>query len=1147
MPPQQQQAQRTLRDLIAKYRKLSDTERKTLSEANVVAQFIQPLLDALGWPTGDPARFKYELHTHGGRPDITLLPDAGGTLFVEAKRFGVVQELAEARKTLAGTITPGQLALPGMATDRTAEEQQAINYAFTNGGTWAILTNFEKLRLFNARRDWLVLSFERPEAYLDEFDLLWQIAYPSILDGDLERLSNQRHREDVDTEYLHFINGWRERLAQDIVAHPQRNPWAFNSDGVIRVGLLRTVVQRLLDRLVVVRFAEDHSVIPAGTLQQIYDLARNNPYTFPLYQSFQQLYRRFDEFHNSALFAPHTADQAVLSDRVLGGLVSKLYEARYRALSADIMGNTYEQYLGKTLVRVGGSVVTADNLETRKKQGSYYTPQVIVRYIVDNALGRFLYATANGRPDGERLPDETPKRASDIASLRLIDPACGSGSFLIYAYQLLADFYRREQRRIEREWSERINELSAEGLTPIELQMQTAGYKTELDRLKNYPRLILERHLYGVDLDPQAAEIATVNLIMRAMADQPRDQRRLPLILNQNVKVGNSLVGSLLNLGAEDERYGDEETGVAAATLAALRQLRLDLIGEGGDHDALLHQIEELARGANHALNAELTPFFDELPGGVRAQRPFHWGIEFPEVFFNEAGHHRGEAAGFDIVVGNPPWEIVKPDEKEFYSQFDPRIESKMTQRQVKVRVKELNAGDSSIETRWGRQKTRVEATANYFKSSNEFVRQGRGDTATHKLFTERGFDLLRRGGKLGFVIPGGIYYDLGTKQLRRMLLNEGHIEYLYNFSNERYFFPEVHHATRFSLLGAEKGVTSDGFFATFRFNPRVAVAPQELAEFLAESDNLFYIRRDVLEKFDPQNLVILHSAEDYQIADLLYAAGLPIGEESDKWNVNFAREFDMSGDAYLFNQGRMGLPLYEGKMIHQFDAYFEPPQYWVEEAAGAERLARKQSAGWHEHYRIAFRAVASSTNERTCISTVLPQDTFTGHSLWVGTTPSPDLMLYFITVFNSFCVDWIARFKVNTNVTLGIVKQLPLPRLIAGDPIFDAIVPRAARLTCTTTAFAELWQQVMGIDWSPEVAAVDPAERAMLRRELDALVAHLYGLSRDEFDHILRTFPLVFPSSPPNEEEGERLRERQLAVFEQMAGEFPFGTAAKQ
>ena len=909
MPPQQQQAQRTLRDLIAKYRKLSDAERKTLSEANVVAQFIQPLLNALGWPTGDPARFKYELHTHGGRPDITLFPDAGGTMFVEAKRFGVVQELAEARKTLAGTITPGQLALPGMATDRTAEEQQAINYAFTNGGTWAILTNFEKLRLFNARRDWLVLSFERPEAYLDEFDLLWQIAYPSILDGDLERLSNQRHREDVDTEYLNFINGWRERLAQDIVAHPQRNPWAFNSNGVIRVALLRTVVQRLLDRLVVVRFAEDHSVIPAGTLQQIYDLARNNPYTFPLYQSFQQLYRRFDEFHNSALFAPHAADRAVLSDPVLGGLVSKLYEARYRALSADIMGNTYEQYLGKTLVRVGGSVVTADNLETRKKQGSYYTPQVIVRYIVDNALGRFLYATANGRPDGERLPDETPKRAGDIRELRVIDPACGSGSFLIYAYQLLADFYRREQRRIEREREERMKALMAEGVTtPFDLALQTAPYTAELDRLKNYPRLILERHLYGVDLDPQAAEIATVNLIMRAMADQPRDQRRLPLILNQNVKVGNSLVGA----GAEDERYGDEETGVAAATLAALRQLRLDLIGEGGDHGALLARIDELARGANDALNARLAPFFDELPGGVRAQRPFHWGLEFPEVFFDEAGEHRGEAAGFDIVVGNPPWEIVKPDYREYFAQFDADIESKLTRKKAEARVKELVAADSTLERGWQRQKARIEATASYYKKSADFTRQGRGDTATHKLFTERGFDLLRHGGKLGFVIPSGIYTDLGTKPLREMLLNEGHIEYLYNFSNERFFFPHVDHRVKFTLLGTEKGDITDGFWATFRFDPRVAVRPDGLPEFLSNPDNLIYIRRESLERFSPDSLSIMEfqSQQDVDIVEKLYEAGALLGDETGAWEVKLNTELHMTNDRHLFNQAGIGYPV---------------------------------------------------------------------------------------------------------------------------------------------------------------------------------------------------------------------------------------------
>ncbi|MBI1258032.1 MAG: hypothetical protein GC204_11225 [Chloroflexi bacterium] len=172
--PSELQARRNLEALIADYERLSDDERRQMSEASVVRQFIDRLLDeVLGWPIRDPARYKYELHTQAGRPDLTLFPESAGTIFVEAKRFGIIKELEQARKTVAGTITPGQLALPGMAIDRTQEEQQSINYAFANGGTWAILTNFEHFRLFNARRDWLVLSFENPGAYLHDFDLLW--------------------------------------------------------------------------------------------------------------------------------------------------------------------------------------------------------------------------------------------------------------------------------------------------------------------------------------------------------------------------------------------------------------------------------------------------------------------------------------------------------------------------------------------------------------------------------------------------------------------------------------------------------------------------------------------------------------------------------------------------------------------------------------------------------------------------------------------------------------------------------------------------------------------------------------------------------------------------------------------------------------
>src|SRR5256885_4434 len=131
MPLTEQQARQHLQTLIAKFNALSADDRKQMSEASVVRQFIDILLrDVLGWPIEDPARYRYEQVTQVGRPDMMLTPAMGGTIFVEAKRFGVIKELEQARKTIKGIVTPGQLSLPGMAVDRTLEEQQAINYSF---------------------------------------------------------------------------------------------------------------------------------------------------------------------------------------------------------------------------------------------------------------------------------------------------------------------------------------------------------------------------------------------------------------------------------------------------------------------------------------------------------------------------------------------------------------------------------------------------------------------------------------------------------------------------------------------------------------------------------------------------------------------------------------------------------------------------------------------------------------------------------------------------------------------------------------------------------------------------------------------------------------------------------------------------------
>ena len=137
-------------------------------------------------------------------------------------------------------------------------------------------------------------------------------------------------------------------------------------------------------------------------------------------------------------------------------------------------------------------------------------------------------------------------------------------------------------------------------------------------------------------------------------------------------------------------------------------------------------------------------------------------------------------------------------------------------------------------------------------------MQQGRGDRATHKHFVERGYGLLEKEGRLSFVIPSGIYTDLGTKPLREMLLNEGRIDYLYNFSNERFFFPHVHHSFKFTLLGAQKGIDGDGFWATFRFNPRVAVKPENMPVFLSDPDNLIYVQLVSLSRFSPDSFSLM-------------------------------------------------------------------------------------------------------------------------------------------------------------------------------------------------------------------------------------------------------------------------------------------------
>ena len=253
----------------------------------------------------------------------------------------------------------------------------------------------------------------------------------------------------------------------------------------------------------------------------------------------------------------------------------------------------------------------------------------------------------------------------------------------------------------------------------------------------------------------------------------------------------------------------------------------------------------------------------------------------------------------------------------------------------------------------------------------------------------------------------------------------------------------------------------------------------------------------------------------DIRIAEML-SRFPPLGEHRDNaWNFHLFNEFHMTGDSALFKdspaKGR--LPLFEGKMIHQFTHTYSAPRYWVEERAGRKALlGREPDAGQtlgYESYRIAYRSIARNTDERTMIATVLPPHSFFGHSLNAST---PDLhgadLLFVSAILNSLVFDFALRQRVSANLTMFFIYQQPVPRITQSDSAYEPIVARAAKLVCSTPEFDAL-ATATGLKGSQE-GVTNPSERTRLRAELDGLIAHLYGLTEEEFAHVLATFPVV-------------------------------------
>lgn len=501
---------------------------EAFDEENTKINFINKFFIALGWDVtnelGVAPQFKdvefEDTVLVGGKPKA---PDycfrIGGTriFFVEAKKPSV--DIEHDRRYAF----------------------QLKRYTWSAHLPLGILTDFEELAIYEpktAPKKTHNTSVDRIKYYhYTEYVENWEEIFnlfskPAVLTGKFDQYVKNIHGDKkgtstVDREFLKTIEEWRLELARNIALRNKE----------LTVDELNFAVQLIIDRIIFLRIAEDRGIERYGQLKKLTELVRNEKDRYPVYEAFIELCRKADAKYNSGLFhfteekgISLSADTLTPGLKVDDGKLKKIIDGLYypdcpyefSMISTEILGNIYEQFLGK-VIRLTDShqAKVEDKPEVKKAGGVFYTPQYIVEYIVDNTIG-------------ELLKGKTPNQ---VSKLRFVDPACGSGSFLLGAYQKLLDWHVDYYNNLEKPPKDVIY-IGKDGIPRLTIQEK---------------KRILLNNIYGVDIDSQAVEVTKLSLLLKVLEDENKDvleaqqkliqERALPY-LGDNIRCGNSLIGT---------------------------------------------------------------------------------------------------------------------------------------------------------------------------------------------------------------------------------------------------------------------------------------------------------------------------------------------------------------------------------------------------------------------------------------------------------------------------------------------------------------------------------------------------------------------------------------------------------------------------
>ena len=1048
-----------------------------------------------------------------------------------------------------------------------------------------------------------------------------------------------------------------------------------------------------LYRLLFVLYAEDRGLLPVNDVRYADyglrkrvrdDIAQKTAasHTFSdmatgYYDRLASLFRQIDQGdqsiglppYNGGLFSAEAApllETTRLADSVVAPIVHGLSHTKgylsgwsgtgnaegkprfvnYRDMSVQQLGSIYERLMEQEPTRESdGKIAIRPNPYARKDSGSFYTPQELVDLIIDQTLkplveerrkafeDRAKELKSDHRPQHERRAElEQLDPAEAVLDLKVLDPAMGSGHFLVSAVDFLSDYIAHLVEDVpaipgwlDEEYASPLVERIAAIRDDIVKRANESRWIMDESLLTDQAiirRMVLKRCIYGVDKNPLTVELAKVSLWLHSFTVGA------PLsFLDHHLRRGDSLIGLRV---AEAQEYLRQWGGLFAGNAIAGAESATDLmqslegmsdadVAEVQESAELFREVEEttsdlrglldfvcglrwqtagmkvkqrkafeaplvetlgadpqntfklLARGPDRvasdspgAVNSSQPAFavmWDESRSATDREGFLHWEVAFPGVW--SGWQDDRPKGGFDAVIGNPPWDRIEQDEVEWFANRDYAVALAPTGAMRKALIRRRKEAGDKLALDYETVRNGAASMRAFVRSIGHYPLLSGGRINLYSLFVELATNLVKPGGFVGLLTPSGIYADQTAAKFFKSISTSGRLASLFDFENKKIFFRDVHASFKFCAItfGGEERTFDKAKCAFFLHD----------TETTNEPDRCFPLAPDDFTKVNPNTgtAPIFRTRRDAAITRRIYEQHPVLvdrshGDERRAWPERFVQGlFNMTSASHLFrtaaqldsdgfysvegNRWKSGhelyLPLYQGRMIHQFDhransvlvnpenphnpylskkvseeqhadpAFLPQSEYLVPAQLVEKEFPRARG------YALGFRDIARATDIRTFIASIVPWAGF-GNPLPLLTPEDSDASTYtadaclLVACFNSFALDYTARQKVQgTHLNWYIVEQLPVIARDGYDRSFgektagELVRDHVLHLTYTAHDMSPFARD-LGYDGPPFIW--DAEERRHLRARLDALYFHLYGLSRDDAGYILDTFPIV-------------------------------------